>query len=57
MIDKAQQGGGDRRGSNQREQNVPIDLPGTDTGEAWLTEFSTANLKQLFALPKEAVAR
>ena len=27
------------------------------TGEAWLTELSTAELKELFALRKEAVVR
>ena len=27
------------------------------TGEGWLTELSTADLKELFALRKDAVAR
>jgi hypothetical protein len=27
------------------------------TGEGWLTELSTAELKELFALRKEAMAR
>ena len=27
------------------------------TGEGWLTELSTAELKELFALRKEAVAK
>ena len=39
----------------KRDKEVAEKVVGT--GEAWLTELSTSELKELFALRKEAVAR
>ena len=39
----------------ERKKEVAEKVVGT--GEGWLTELSTAELKQLFALRKKAVAR
>lgn len=38
----------------ERKQQLAFDIVGT--GEAWLTELSTRELKQIFALRREAVA-
>ncbi len=39
----------------ERKNEVAEKVVGT--GEGWLTKLSTSELKELFALPKEAVAR
>lgn len=39
----------------ERKKEVTENVVGT--GEGWLTELSTAELKELFALRKDAVAR
>ena len=39
------------------ERNKEVAEKVVGTGEGWLTELSTAELKELFALRKQAVAR